>query len=145
MARSGPVLVVGYDGSATAQAAARYAAARAGGDGTLFVVHAYGPPPDWMGRPGYDLMLHEHQRRGREILDALDLGAGVPVETELIGDQPVDAILSVADARHADEIVVGSRGFGRVRAILGSVSHDLLHRASVPVVVIPAAPEADEG
>ena len=47
----------------------------------------------------------------------------------------------VARARDADHIVVGSRGLNRMRAILGSVSHELLHRASCPVTVIPAAPE----
>jgi len=38
--------------------------------------------------------------------------------------------------------VVGSRGLGRVRALLGSVSHDLLHIADRPVVV-PAAVTTD--
>ncbi|MGZ4186747.1 MAG: universal stress protein [Solirubrobacteraceae bacterium] len=38
-----------------------------------------------------------------------------------------------------DEIVVGSRGLGRVWALLGSVSHELLYIADQPVLVIPAA------
>jgi nucleotide-binding universal stress UspA family protein len=42
-------------------------------------------------------------------------------------------------ARNADEIVVGARGLGRMRALLGSVSHELLHIADRPVVVIPTA------
>jgi hypothetical protein len=40
--------------------------------------------------------------------------------------------------RAVEEIVVGSRGFGRVRGVLGSVSHAVLHEADRPVVVIPA-------
>ena len=43
----------------------------------------------------------------------------------------------MAAAREADEIVVGSRGFGRARALLGSASHELIHLASCPVTVIP--------
>jgi nucleotide-binding universal stress UspA family protein len=43
-----------------------------------------------------------------------------------------------AALRDADEIVVGSRGFGRLRGVLGSVSHAVLHEADRPVVVIPA-------
>jgi nucleotide-binding universal stress UspA family protein len=39
--------------------------------------------------------------------------------------------------------VIGSRGLGRVRSALGSVSQEVLHRARVPVVVIPSA-AADE-
>ena len=45
----------------------------------------------------------------------------------------------MARVRGADEIVVGARGLGRVRALLGSVSHELLHVADRPVVVIPSA------
>jgi nucleotide-binding universal stress UspA family protein len=37
--------------------------------------------------------------------------------------------------------VVGSRGLGRVRSALGSVSQEVLHRATVPVVVIPHVDE----
>ena len=33
--------------------------------------------------------------------------------------------------------VVGTRGFGRFRAALGSVAHALLHEADRPVVVVP--------
>jgi len=43
----------------------------------------------------------------------------------------------VAEVRDADEIAIGSRGFGPVRAVLGSVSHELLHLADRPVTVIP--------
>jgi nucleotide-binding universal stress UspA family protein len=55
----------------------------------------------------------------------------------LLEGNPAEAIVRVADARGADEIVIGSRGLGRVRAVLGSVSHDVLHLAHVPVVVVP--------
>jgi len=37
-----------------------------------------------------------------------------------------------------DQVVVGSCGLGRVRALLGSVSRDLPHVVDRPVVVIPA-------
>ena len=47
-------------------------------------------------------------------------------------------IVAAADARDADEIVIGSRGFGRLRGVLGSVSHAVLHEADRPVVAIPA-------
>lgn len=45
----------------------------------------------------------------------------------------------MARVRNVDEIVVGARGLGRIRALLGSVSHELLHIADRPVVVIPTA------
>jgi nucleotide-binding universal stress UspA family protein len=61
------------------------------------------------------------------------------VHPTTIADSPGQAIADVARVRHADEIVVGARGLGRVRALLGSVSHELLHIADRPVVVIPTA------
>lgn len=133
-------VVVGYDGSPNARAAVDYGAWLAGPDGRVFVVHAYGPPPDWLGFPNYQRVLDDHRERGQSVLDGLP-GDDARVEKELLEGPAVDAILAVADTREADLIVVGSRGGGRVRATLGSVSHDLLHRAQRPVLVLPVAPE----
>ena len=140
-ARKGPVIVVGYDGSANAQAAVDYAARRAGSEGKVYVVCAYGPPPDWLGFPNYQRLLQDSQEQGRAMLDALVMEDGplleTDFETELLETPPSEAILKVAEARGADEIVVGSRGHGRLRSALGSVSHDVIQRARVPTVVIP--------
>ena len=43
----------------------------------------------------------------------------------------------VAATREADEIIVGTRGYGRARALLGSVAHELIHLADCPITVIP--------
>jgi nucleotide-binding universal stress UspA family protein len=138
-----PTIVVGYDGSPAAQAALLFAARQAGAGGRVFVVQAYELPPDLLGSPYYDQILSERRGRGQELLRELPLQgdelAGPEYEIELIGGPPAEAIMNVARARNADEIVVGARGLGRVRALLGSVSHELLHIADRPVVVIPAA------
>ena len=138
----GRVIVVGYDGSATAKAAVDYAAREAGSDGRVFVVHAYGPPADWLGFPNYQRVLDDHLEHGRAVIDGLAMEDDPLLETEweaeLIAGPAAEAILNVAHTRGADEIVVGSHGRGRLkRAALGSVSHDLLHRSDVPVVIIP--------
>lgn len=65
-------------------------------------------------------------------------GLGAPLETSLIEGPPARAIVAAAEARDADEIVIGSRGLGAVRGVLGSVSHALLHESDRVVVVIPA-------
>jgi nucleotide-binding universal stress UspA family protein len=138
-----PTLVVGYDGSDAARAALVFAARQARPRGRVFVVHAYELPPDFLGSPNYDRVLSERRDRGEALLRDLplqdDVLAGPEYETELIGGPAAHAIADVARARHADEIVVGGRGLGRVRALLGSVSHELLHVADRPVVVIPLA------
>ena len=137
-----PRIVVGYDGSEAARQAVAYAATRAGARGKIWVVHCYGPPPDWLGAPNYERLLEDHQARGKAILDALVLEGGdelvdTDYELELVDGKPAEAVTKVAQVRDADEIVIGSRGFGRLRSALGSVSLETLHLADRPVVVIP--------
>lgn len=49
-----------------------------------------------------------------------------------------DAILAKASELGADVIVVGTRGLSGIKsALLGSVSHGVVHHADRPVVVIP--------
>ena len=38
--------------------------------------------------------------------------------------------------KRQDTIYIGSRGAGRASVLLGSVAHDVLHRADRPVTVI---------
>jgi nucleotide-binding universal stress UspA family protein len=90
--------------------------------------------------------VHARENRRGDLVARSELVGEPPArrveheyETELIGGPPAEAIANVARVRDADEIVVGARGLGRVRALLGSVSHELLHIADRPVLVIPAA------
>ena len=49
--------------------------------------------------------------------------------------KPQDAILSVAEKEACGLIVMGSRGLGAVRAMLGSVSTAVLRESAIPVLV----------
>ena len=140
--RRSPRIVVGYDGSAASRAALARAAERAGQDGKVFIVHAYSLPADWHGIPNYQRLLDIELNRAQELMGRLeeesgaDL-AGIDWETEVIGVSPAHAIADVAAARNADEIILGTRGHGLARALLGSVAHELIHLAECPVTVIP--------
>jgi nucleotide-binding universal stress UspA family protein len=142
----GQTVVVGYDGSDLARDAVHLAAKRAGPEGHLVIVHSYALPGDFLGFPNYDNLLAERQSHARQVLEALtandDALRDVDYETELLGGPPAQAIADVAHARSAAEIVVGSRGLGRFRGALGSVSHEVLHLADRPVVVVPSAERA---
>ena len=76
--------------------------------------------------------------------------AGVGAEVELLGGDShtgdVAAIVSgIADGLEAGLIVCGSRGRGAAAgAVLGSVSHDLIRYANVPVVIVHA-PNGESG
>ena len=53
---------------------------------------------------------------------------------------PAESIIAAAEAESADLIVVGSHGRNRVgRAILGSVSDEVVRTSPCPVLVVPPA------
>ena len=136
-------LVVGYDGSPEAQAALTYASERMNG-GKLYVVTAAPAVPDLLGAPNYQHFVDAAHTNAQRLLDeaAAQIPANVDFETELMEGPAAEAIVRIAGVRDADAIVMGSRGRGRVRAALGSVSHDVLHLADRPVVVIPSGKES---
>ena len=139
---TGRRIVVGYDGSPASRAALARAAERAGDDGQVYVVHAYSLPNDWIGMPNYQVMLDAALDRAQLAIDKIETEsgadlAGVSWEAEVIGASAARAIADTARARNADEIIVGTRGYGRARALLGSVAHELIHLADCPITVIP--------
>lgn len=141
MSKDKPVIVVGYDGSPASRTALEYAARIAGAGGCLYIVHAYRVPRDYWGSQYYSVMLDEAAAEARGLIERLpgefDVLRDVDWYSEVVGSVPAHAIAEVALTRHADQIVVGSRGHGRARALLGSVSHELIHLAACPVTVIP--------
>ena len=105
-------------------------------------MHACSLPNDWLGTPNYQRQLDNELDRAQTLIACIEdeCGAdlqGVAWETEVIGAAPAPAIADVAAAREADEIIIGTRGYGRARALLGSVAHELIHLADCPITVIP--------
>lgn len=83
-----------------------------------------------------------HARRA--VQEAVDKAAGeisgAPPEVTVAVATGEPAEELVAASRDADMLVVGSRGSGGfAKLLLGSVSSQVAHHASCPVVVIPAA------
>jgi nucleotide-binding universal stress UspA family protein len=134
-------IVVGYDGSPAALAAVDHAIDRAGPDGRLVVVHAYLTPTDHIGASYYTAMVEDASQFATDLLDGLEQDcqrlATIEHERDLAVGSAATAIVRAAETHEAAEIVIGSRGVGRVRAVVGSVAHDVIHRAHCPVTVIP--------
>ena len=82
--------------------------------------------------------LHDIHRRLQAHAQALRQ-QGVDATGLQIEGAIADTILREAQRLGADCIVLGSHGHGALRrALLGSVSEAVLHRATCPVLVLPA-------
>jgi nucleotide-binding universal stress UspA family protein len=132
-------IVIGYDGTESAQAALGTALELAKDTGSNLVI-AYGYDPTRMGGEVRDLDL-QLEERGREVTnEAAEKAkeAGVEAETAVVKEKPSAALAELAKTLGARFIVVGSYGERPITgAILGSTPHKLLHIAEVPVVVVP--------
>jgi nucleotide-binding universal stress UspA family protein len=156
----GHPVVVAVDGSPAADAALRLAARTAAGSGAALLVtcawrtvredwtRAYWlaanptQDPDESAREAAEQVVAAAADAARRLVPAL------PVEEHPRGGRPAQVILDVA-GDEAGLVVVGSRGRGNVSGLLlGSVSHEVVHGARCPVVVVgagddvPAAPQA---
>ena len=61
----------------------------------------------------------------------------IAVETILAQGHPPDAIIREANAKGADLIVVGSKGFsGAKHFFIGSVPNSVLHHSTIPVLLV---------
>ncbi|MGA7098480.1 MAG: universal stress protein [Acidimicrobiia bacterium] len=139
-------IAVGIDGSDGSTRAAEIATAVARArKAKLLLVTVVRTPEGWWGIGGAPpspealsaALVEGQQQILNEIVEHLDL-TDVDYETvEELGD-PVTQIISVAETRKVDVIVIGKRGAGLAeRVMLGSVADRLCHHSPVPVLVVP--------
>jgi nucleotide-binding universal stress UspA family protein len=135
-------IVLGYDGSEGSQAALRVAVAVAKAfDAPLTAVFGYEPNPMGGETADYKNQLEKigGDHLAAAVTEAKALDPSVAVEPLVVGLRPVESLLQASLEREARVIVVGGSGERPiVGAILGSVPHKLLHRSTVPVLVVPA-------
>ena len=140
-------IVVGTDGSETANEAVRQATELAKSVGaSIDLVSAYEPvsgarlreeaqqvPKDmeWMVNPRED--VDATLKTAAEQIEE----AGVEVHVHAREGDPADAILDVAEERKTDLIIVGNKGMtGAKRFLLGSVPNKVSHHAPCSVLII---------
>ena len=145
-------ILIATDGSAPAHDAVEFGLELAAEHSArAFVVHVT-PAVDVMPYSNFGYVApalpHEFDEHDREPLrEAAQLAAekGADVETALLKGRPADEIVAYADSIDADLIVVGSRGHGSIAsALIGSVSLGVLHESRRPVLIVRAAPVAQE-
>jgi len=138
-------IVVGVDGSEQGHAALGWAVQQARLVGArLRIVSAWRVPPEaFRGgfMPGIDQATFDSFREVAETIvkeaveEAERLAPGLQCEGEAVDGQPTDVLLREAEG--ASLIVVGNRGRGGFKSLLlGSVSQQVVHYASCPVLIV---------
>jgi nucleotide-binding universal stress UspA family protein len=146
-------IVVGYDGSVPAGAAVEVAA-RLVPDADASITYLWTPPFAseqlrrrlWTGTAGLNEFVDAIEREGEAearrlaatgVAVAAAHGWGATPQIErAYGGEGVH-LTQVAENNSADLIVVGSRGLGGARAVLGSISDIVTHYSPCPVLVVP--------
>ena len=134
-------ILLGVDGSEHALRAARLAGDLArcmGAD--LRVVVSFDPVPQYLGQPFLQEAITARLVQADSILQpALAEVGEIPgvLKTDILEGPPAEAILSVAEVRKVDLIVMGTRGLGRLSgALLGSQSQKVVSHAACPVLLV---------
>ncbi|GIP23001.1 MULTISPECIES: universal stress protein [Paenibacillus] len=138
-------ILVAYDGSKASNKALDKAVelAKLSPESELAVLHVYdfprfyiaegfAPVPDTVNMEFYELA----EKTADEARNRL-AAAGVNGKVELAQGAAAEVILRYAGEQSCDAIVIGSRGLGGIREfVLGSVSHNVVQHAQIPVLVV---------
>jgi nucleotide-binding universal stress UspA family protein len=140
------VIVVGTDGSDTADVAVQRAAALAKLTGAR-VELVSGFREDYSMAAQAGMLVGDMAGDARRAADgclestAMKLRAdGLEVETHRMGGDAADALIDIAEATNASLIVVGSKGMhGSRRFLLGNVPNKVSHHAPCSVMIVRTA------
>ena len=139
-------IVVAYDGQAGSAAALRTAVAIAAAfKRPLVIVFGYRPAP--IGGEVTELAKAVREIGDRFTAEAVEaaraMDPSVSTVVELVDDRPAEAILRAADEHDALAVVIGAANVGPIRGtLLGSVTYQVVHRSTRPVVVVPTPDDA---
>lgn len=146
-------VLVGYDGSPAANAAIEVGATLLPG-ASAWIIHLWTPP---FASPGLRQRLWSRAGSLNELIDLIEREGGQEAE-RLAGTGVAVAgaagwaaqtlirrsyggeglqFARTAEELDADVVLIGSRGLGGTRAVLGSVSDLVVHHSTRPVLVVP--------
>jgi nucleotide-binding universal stress UspA family protein len=139
-------ILVPVDGSAASRRAVRHALELAGGrkGASIVLVNVQNVaalslgeaatvlPPDWI-----DQAVKRASHSALNAAQAACRSAGVAFRTRTEIGPIAETVVRVARNERADQIVMGTRGLGRIRGLLlGSIATQVVHLAPMPVTLV---------
>ncbi|MDQ2744550.1 MAG: universal stress protein [Chloroflexota bacterium] len=106
--------------------------------------YAYGGYGGYFSQDVWDDLTTAAEKAAKDAVQRTtqELNTTTPVESVVRRGSPADEIVRYAKEHGAGLIVMGSRGWGEMHAVLlGSVSERVLHAAPCPVLVARPTPE----
>lgn len=137
-------ILLPVDGSAVALEAVRFAIrmARAGLETSIVLANVQEPATLYELVVSHDPQVIEQVSAAAgahtlEAAQALLKESNIPYEYEVASGDPAHTIIDILERFECDLIVMGASGMSTLRsALLGSVSNEVLHAASVPVMIV---------
>lgn len=136
-------ILVAYDGSYLAKKALDTAIEMAmpTPEATIHVAHVVKvPDASFIEKAEYQALARSLHDYGRDIIAEAESQLEESLVTYqsflLDSKSSADALLAHAEAHACDLIVMGSRGLSGIREYLGSVSHAIVHRSDIPVLIV---------
>ncbi|WP_435066148.1 universal stress protein [Halobaculum sp. EA56] len=143
-------VLIPTDGSDPARSAVEMALGLAETHGaTLHILFIVDQPTSVSGMgegfSGLDDLLDALEEKGHETTEAVveqAKGRGIETKTAVRRGNPHDDILTYANNHDIDVIVMGTHGrTGVKRALLGSVTEDVVRHSEIPVLTVHREPE----
>jgi nucleotide-binding universal stress UspA family protein len=135
-------ILLAYDGSDHARRAAELAGTLAREQrppAQVRVVCTVDPVPASLGEPNFSRVTAERTLQGQELLTEARglLGEGLDVHEEVLFGSPAEEIVTVAEVRECDLIVLGTRGRSVLQGLLfGSQAQKVVSQAPCPVLLV---------
>ncbi|NLP64635.1 universal stress protein [Paraburkholderia sacchari] len=134
-------ILAGYDGSASAQGAVRFAKNLAEKEGARLHILTVAPLPDW-GKLAYERpeLIETEKRHCQDLITELksEFGSsGITVQYETVVGHPAKELVLYAERHGIDHVVVGHRGHTVFdRWLLGSVARQVIAYAPCSVTIV---------
>jgi len=129
-------IIIASDGSAASERLARHVVElhRHGADVEVLAVCPYEARPGESERSQADARTEAERLTARAV--ATLRAGGIEPEVHVAYGRAAEQILRRANQTQADLVVIGRRGAGMTKALLGSVSDEVVKRATRPVAVV---------